>query len=199
MADARFAHVTVVGRREIHYQGPNKEKLLQQVVDFENLEASRSVFKGHQVAFCSLGTTRADAGSAEKFIRIDHDYVVNAAKLIEEENRANVNSSLMFPRSKGQTEKDLSDLNFSRFTIIRPGVLELEQKREGSTRYAESAFLATLPVVKLFAPTFSTPVGTVAKALIAAATDPAKWHGADKVRIFDSKILDAMAEAAAPA
>ncbi|KNE71490.1 hypothetical protein AMAG_20371 [Allomyces macrogynus ATCC 38327] len=54
MADARFVHVTVVGRREIDYQGPNKEKLTQQVVDFENLEASRSVFKGHQVAFCSL-------------------------------------------------------------------------------------------------------------------------------------------------
>ncbi|KNE57666.1 hypothetical protein AMAG_04528 [Allomyces macrogynus ATCC 38327] len=105
----------------------------------------------------------------------------------------------MFPRSKGQTEKDLSDLNCSRVTIVRPGVLEFEEKRAGPTRYAESAFLTILPVVKYFAPTFSTPVGTVAKALIAAATDPAKWHGADQARIFDSKRLDAMANAAAPA
>ncbi|KAJ3359911.1 hypothetical protein GGF32_008928 [Allomyces javanicus] len=77
----------------------------------------------------------------------------------------------MFPPCKGQTEKDLSDLDFSRVTIIRPGVLELEQKRAGPMRHAESTFL----------------IGTVAKALIAAATDPSKWHGADKVCIFDNK------------
>jgi oxidoreductase len=36
--------------------------------------------------FCCLGTTKADAGSAEAFRKIDHDYVVNTAKLIAEEN-----------------------------------------------------------------------------------------------------------------
>ncbi|KNE57667.1 hypothetical protein AMAG_18338, partial [Allomyces macrogynus ATCC 38327] len=70
MSDAGFAHVTVVGRREIDYQGPNKEELRQKGVDFENLEASRRAFKGHQVALCLLGTTRADAGSADMLPRL---------------------------------------------------------------------------------------------------------------------------------
>ncbi|KNE57665.1 hypothetical protein AMAG_04527 [Allomyces macrogynus ATCC 38327] len=217
MADARFAHVTVVGRREIDYQGPNKEKLRQQVVDFENLEASRSVFKGYQVAFCSLGTTRADAGSAEKFIRIDHDYVVNAAKLIEEENKvddkssnvhflyvsaggANANSSFLYPQTKGKIEQELCNMNFAHVSIMRPGLLEIEGKREGRTRMGECIALGVLPVFKWLSPTgISIPVGTVAKAMIAAATDTAKWHEADKVRIFDNKQLYAMAEFAAPA
>jgi hypothetical protein len=36
--------------------------------------------------FCCLGTTRAAAGGAEPFRKIDHDYVVNSAKIIAEEN-----------------------------------------------------------------------------------------------------------------
>lgn len=37
--------------------------------------------------FCCLGTTRADAGSAEKFKKIDQDYVLQSAKIIAEENK----------------------------------------------------------------------------------------------------------------
>lgn len=36
--------------------------------------------------FCCLGTTRAAAGSAAGFRKIDHDYVVNSAKIVAEEN-----------------------------------------------------------------------------------------------------------------
>jgi oxidoreductase len=34
-----------------------------------------------------LGTTRADAGSAEKFKKIDQEYVLQSAKIIAEENK----------------------------------------------------------------------------------------------------------------
>lgn len=37
--------------------------------------------------FCCLASTRADAGSAEKFVKIDQTYVLNSAKLIQEENK----------------------------------------------------------------------------------------------------------------
>ena len=35
----------------------------QKVVDFENLEASRDAFKGLDVGFCCIGTTKAKAGT----------------------------------------------------------------------------------------------------------------------------------------
>lgn len=37
--------------------------------------------------FCCLATTRADAGSADKFIKIDQTYVLDSAKIIQEENK----------------------------------------------------------------------------------------------------------------
>ena len=43
-------------------------------------------YHNYRDVFCCLGTTRADAGSAEAFRKIDHDYVVNSAKMIAEEN-----------------------------------------------------------------------------------------------------------------
>jgi hypothetical protein len=47
--------------------------------------------------FCCLGTTRADAGSAEKFIKIDQTYVLNSAKIIAEENKPADGSSKLSP------------------------------------------------------------------------------------------------------
>lgn len=40
------------------------------MVDFENLEASRDAFKGLDVGFCCLGTTKAKAGTVSclKFV-----------------------------------------------------------------------------------------------------------------------------------
>ena len=37
--------------------------------------------------FCCLASTRSDAGSAKKFVTIDQTYVLNSAKLIQEENK----------------------------------------------------------------------------------------------------------------
>lgn len=37
--------------------------------------------------YCCLGTTRADAGSAEEFTKIDQEYVVQSAKVVAEENK----------------------------------------------------------------------------------------------------------------
>ncbi|KAI9168556.1 hypothetical protein H9P43_007929 [Blastocladiella emersonii ATCC 22665] len=124
MSDPRIAKVATIDRREITCDGPNKEKL------YAKLEDYRAVFKGYDGAFCSLGTTRAEVGSAEAFFRIDHDYVLNAAKLIKEEagekpvhflyissQMANLNSPFPFPKSKGQLESDLADLGFEKLTI----------------------------------------------------------------------------------
>ncbi|ORZ35223.1 hypothetical protein BCR44DRAFT_116747 [Catenaria anguillulae PL171] len=192
MADARFAKVTVVGRREIEYSGPNADKLVQKVVDFENLDAHRPAFAGHSVAFCSLGTTRADAGSADRFRRIDHDYVVNAAKLIGEESGkqaaagagvhflyvsstgANASSYMLYPKTKGEIELALKGTpGLGKVSIFRPALLEVEGAREGKTRFGENVAHTLLPVFKFFSPQgISCPVGTVAKAMVSVFANP---------------------------
>lgn len=44
-----------------------------------------------------MGTTRADAGSAEKFIKIDQEYVLNSAKIIAQENKDPADESKLAP------------------------------------------------------------------------------------------------------
>ncbi|KXS11531.1 hypothetical protein M427DRAFT_102305 [Gonapodya prolifera JEL478] len=123
-----ISKLTSIGRREVAYSGPGSEKLVQKIVDFDNLAQSREAFAGHDVAFLALGTTRADAGSAEAFYKIDHDYVIEAAKLFKETNAENpnahvmyvsstgsdVSSSLLYPRTKGEVERDLIALGLPR-------------------------------------------------------------------------------------
>ena len=73
---------------------PSKEKLEQHTIDFEKLDASGLNAKPWDVVFItcvlsscfgdvefnfhhSLGTTKKDAGSAEKFVKIDRECVVS--------------------------------------------------------------------------------------------------------------------------
>merc|ERR1712211_71616 len=48
---------------------------------FDNLSEYSSAFPRVDSAFICLGTTRAKAG-AEGFVKVDHDYVVEASKLL---------------------------------------------------------------------------------------------------------------------
>jgi oxidoreductase len=131
-----FNKVTSVARREFDYQGPNKDRLVQQVVNFEKIEDFKEAFKGHTHMFSCLGSTRKQAGSADNFYKIDHDYVINASKIFKEVNPdsklhfillsavgSNPKSSFLYVKTKGQIEEDLKDMKFSRLSIFRPGQL----------------------------------------------------------------------------
>ncbi|KAL7750843.1 hypothetical protein RI367_003800 [Sorochytrium milnesiophthora] len=198
----KFSKVTVIGRRSIDYDGPGKEKLVQHVVDFDRLEESKSAFKDHNVAFCSFGTTRKDAGSAEAFKKIDHDYVLNAAKLIHQESGnpeqmhflyvssggANASSPFLYMQSKGQTENDLGAVGFGRLSIFRPGFLEVEEPRKGGNRIAEGILTAIKPAIRWISPKSAmVPVRSVAHAMVQVALSEPK----EKLTIYDnSQIID---------
>ncbi|KAJ1982643.1 Oxidoreductase htatip2 [Dimargaris verticillata] len=108
LSSGAFAQVTSVGRREVTYGGPNGDRLVQKVVDFEQLcnehgierkgapnataapatgttTASKVDFQGHTHAYCCLGTTRAKSG-VDGFYRVDHDYTMAFAKAFYEAN-----------------------------------------------------------------------------------------------------------------
>lgn len=99
--------------------------------------------------FICLGTTRAQAGSAEAFKRIDHDYPLHAAQIFKASSPetpkqvllvtslgSNANSWFLYPQTKGRLENAIRSLAFEKYHIIRPSLLvpageDREKKRTG--------------------------------------------------------------------
>uniref|UniRef100_A0A1I7XU98 Protein HTATIP2 n=1 Tax=Heterorhabditis bacteriophora TaxID=37862 RepID=A0A1I7XU98_HETBA len=73
-----FSKIILLGRREIEV--PYGGKVEQHVVDFDKIDEYGNILTGCDVGFCALGTTRSKSG-AEGFYKVDHDYVVNTAKV----------------------------------------------------------------------------------------------------------------------
>jgi len=128
-----YTKVISLGRREIPLPVEDKQqKVSQEVIDFDNLESSRSKFRDADSAFICLGTTRAKAG-AEGFVKVDHDYVLAAATILKEEGcsdlhlltstGSNPDSWLLYPETKGRVEENVAKLNFDHLSIYRPRLL----------------------------------------------------------------------------
>ncbi|XP_069718130.1 oxidoreductase HTATIP2 isoform X3 [Phaenicophaeus curvirostris] len=110
LARRLFARVTLVGRRRLSLGEEAEAAVEQAVVDFERLSEHAAAFQGHDVGFCCLGTTRAEAGEAG-FVRVDRDYVVQAAELaraggcrhfvLQSSRGANRHSGFLYLRVKG--------------------------------------------------------------------------------------------------
>jgi oxidoreductase len=168
LKNEQFNKVTLLARRKyMSPEAPNQEftheKLIQKIVDMDKLDDIKSEFAGHDKAFCCLGTTRKDAGSAENFRKIDYDLIVKFAILCKESNvpqidvvsasGANANSWFLYPKTKGQADDAILDMNFQRCTIWRPGLLE----RGSDARPIESFLtaitfgMAGIPVQKVAA------------------------------------------------
>ena len=95
---------------------------------------------------CCLGTTLRQAGSAEKFVAVDRDLVLQWAQRARQSgaNHALLVSSVgadpasrnLYLRTKGEVERGLGALGFARLDILRPGLLI--GQRGGPVRPAES-------------------------------------------------------------
>ncbi|KAK7098841.1 oxidoreductase HTATIP2-like [Littorina saxatilis] len=168
-----FKKVVLVGRREIKLDPTFGPEFEQKVVDFDNLEASRDVFKGVDIGFCCLGTTKAKSG-AKGFVKVDNDYVLNSASIAKDEGckhfslvssmGADKNSSFLYPRTKGQVEEALKVMHFDRLTIYRPAVLMCDREE---SRPAEAITRVLLkPVSYLFPTAITTPVEVLTRAMI---------------------------------
>lgn len=126
-ADARYRRVTSLVRREV----PAAPGIAVQRADFERLD--ELVIQDVDDAFCCLGTTRRDAGSAEAFRRVDLDYVVAFARLAKRAGAsrfmlvsslgASRSSAFLYPRTKGECEVAVSALGFTTVVIVRPSFL----------------------------------------------------------------------------
>ncbi|CAG7848070.1 SubName: Full=Uncharacterized protein {ECO:0000313/EMBL:CCA71840.1} [Serendipita indica DSM 11827] len=149
-------------------------KLHQKVVDFEKIEEDQDLKQGWDIVyiayvlvplakhatnlFGSLGTTRAAAGSAAAFEKIDREHVLAAARATKTTGTqrlvyissvgANRNSMFLYSRSKGLTEDGLSALGYSDTIIFRPGFLKGRDTKQAFMANALDGFMSILPGYK---------------------------------------------------
>ncbi|KAI8473336.1 MAG: hypothetical protein J3K34DRAFT_519005 [Monoraphidium minutum] len=134
-----------------------------------------AALQGADAVFCALGTTRGDAGSAEAFKRVDHEYVAAAAEASKKAGAryfglvsaqgANPRlwasdlapfHPLLYSRTKGLAEEAVKAQAFDAAGIFRPGLLDRGAKARPNERW----FLKLVSAVA---------VGDVAKVMIADA------------------------------
>lgn len=171
--DPRIAKVTALTRSAL----AGHAKLANPIVDYEALPAEADWWRCDAV-ICALGTTRAKAGSAEAFYRVDHDYPLAVARAAQAAGAkaftlvsaigADARSSLLYNRTKGEVEASIGALDYPSYTIVRPGLIGGDRDE---FRPAERVSEAILTV---FGPVLPrgwriSPAHNIARALIEAA------------------------------
>ncbi|KAL7010238.1 hypothetical protein EMMF5_000258 [Cystobasidiomycetes sp. EMM_F5] len=100
--------------------------------------------------YITLGTTRANAGGAAAFEKIDREYVLNAAQSARipelsqtviycSSQMADPTSSMLYTRSKGLTEQGLASMGYDKCIIFRPGYLRVKDGRD-KPRWVETFY-----------------------------------------------------------
>lgn len=148
--DPAYGRVVVLGRRPIERQHP---KLRQEVADLGRLDEHAALFAVDDV-FCCLGTTIRAAGSQQAFRRVDHDYVVDSARvaaaagarryLLVTAAGADPASRIFYSRVKGEAEAGVRAQPFEGVVILRPSLI-LGPRTERRT--AEALFQRMAPAL----------------------------------------------------
>ena len=126
----------------LRHSSSSENKLISyDVVNFDDLQSSESLFDEVTDIFICLGTTIKKAGSKEAFIKVDVDYCVAVAKAASKAKIPNLSlvtsvgadpeSKNFYLKCKGEVERQISKLSFDSISIYRPGLLigHREEKR----------------------------------------------------------------------
>lgn len=123
--DPTIEHVQVLSRRPLDL--PDKFTVIEG--DLADPQLTGPV----DVAFCTLGTTMATAGSKEAFYHVDHDLVLAFGKAAKAQGAgifvlvssigADADSSNFYVKVKGETENDLKAIGFRSLIILQPSLL----------------------------------------------------------------------------
>ena len=129
LATPNVAQVIAPTRRAL----PPHAKLLNPLVRFDALPTDAPWWRA-DAAICTLGTTMRQAGSPDAFRQVDHDYVLETARLARHAGTptfvlnssvgASASSNSFYLRVKGETEHTLAQLGFDSFTTVRPSILD---------------------------------------------------------------------------
>ena len=128
---SKFETVNTVSRRPV--DGGDKVHDVVETDTDKWPEVIRENSKGVRTFFSAFGTTKADAGGAENFKKIDYGINYECAKAAKEAGietfvlvsslGANESSMFFYLKTKGKLENDIIALKFPRTIILRPGAL----------------------------------------------------------------------------
>jgi uncharacterized protein YbjT (DUF2867 family) len=126
---AEYDEVLVLVRKELPVQ---HKKLVQLVIDFNELPKYAASLTGHAVFSC-LGTTKANTPDASQYRKIDHDYPLEIARLAKANGvkqfhvvsaiGANAQSSTFYLKLKGELEESLKTIGIESLHIYQPSML----------------------------------------------------------------------------
>lgn len=137
--DARYQKITLLNRKNLELQ---HEHLSQHEIDFSSLDLYKNEFNVDHV-FCCLGTTIKKAKNQDAFRKIDHDLVVQLAKLSNENGAghflfvsamgAHAHSKIFYNRVKGEAEQSVLEVGLQKTSWVRPSLLlgERQEARPG--------------------------------------------------------------------
>ena len=121
--------VVAISRRHVDY---SSSKVVNRVIDFENLNDYSDVLKG-DLLFSCLGTTLKQAGSVAAQRVVDLNYQLRVAQiaakndighyLLVSSSGANSNSKSAYFKMKGELEDAVKTLGFKRVSIFQPSLL----------------------------------------------------------------------------
>jgi len=140
LANDKWEQITSIGRKPV-LDGEKHDKLQDIVLEnLFDLSSTEEIWKGNDVFFNCIGTTRKRAGSAKIFIDIEAGISMEAAKIaslarithasVVSASGANHNQwakdwihPLLYIRTIGQKEQTVIINKFDRVSIFRPGML----------------------------------------------------------------------------
>jgi uncharacterized protein YbjT (DUF2867 family) len=154
---------------------PPNTKLANPVCDQLELLLPQVPAWGVDAAICALGTTMAKAGSKGAFRQVDYVLPLAFAKRVHQEGGetfalvsaigASANSLFFYPRTKGETERDIALVGFRSLTILRPSIIGGERDE---SRFAEGLALRLAGILAPILPQkFQVdPAATIAAVLV---------------------------------
>ena len=162
--------IITIGRRKPDGSFEEHEasgRLVHLVIDMDTIATNQKVEstlrdENVQAVFCALGTTRASAGSAEGFKKVDLTYVDSAAQVAKKSgvqqfslvSAAGANAGLwasdwkpfhglLYSKTKGLAEEAVKKQGFDYTTIVRPGLID----RKDKARSVEKLALKVMPSI----------------------------------------------------
>uniref|UniRef100_A0AC34FIL8 NAD(P)-binding domain-containing protein n=1 Tax=Panagrolaimus sp. ES5 TaxID=591445 RepID=A0AC34FIL8_9BILA len=196
-----FNQILTLGRRE----SPSTTEKVKSIVESDNEKWPDLIKKEvAKVFFSGFGTTKASAGSADNFVKIDYGVNYECAKAAKEagvetfvlisSNHSNKNSMILYLKTKGRLEEDIIELKFPRTIILQPGVLigdrETPRFSEGIAQTVMNWIRGT-PLSFIGYPIRGADVGRIAVEL---AEKPLVGGGEPVVEVIGAKELIEMAK-----
>ena len=149
LSNDKFVKITSISRRPAKIDKKNNKKLNEILIDnMSDLSRTETAWKGNDVFFNCIGTTRTKAGSANKFLNIEFGISLEAAKMAFNANiphaclisAKGVNHKIWGPafihplfymKIMGKKEQTISkNYKFRHTTIFQPGMLSRLQSKD---------------------------------------------------------------------